>query len=124
MYSKLRNKMSTFGKKALIWWDYNSNGDKLTNQRFINTDIDLQLKILEKWYPIGTKVQKWNWLLKRYSGDVWTIEKYEMFNNHWRLSLINKNNYSDYSIPTMCQPTTEEINRIIREIKLNKLIDG
>jgi hypothetical protein len=115
--------MSTFGKKALIWWDYNSNGDKLTNQRFINTDIDLQLKILEKWYPIGTKVQKWNWLLKRYSGDVWTIKKYEMFNNHWRLSLI-KDSYSDYLIPTICQPTPEEINRIIREIKLNKLIDG
>lgn len=115
--------MSTFGKKALILWDYNSNGDKLTNLRFINTDIDLQLKILEKWYPIGTKVQKWNWLLKRYNGDVWTIEKYEMFNNHWRLSLI-KDSYSDYLIPTMCQPTPEEINRIIREIKLNKLIDG
>jgi hypothetical protein len=119
--------MSTFGKKALKWWDYNNNGDKLANQRFINTDIDLQLKIIEKWYPIGTKIQVWNWLLKRYSGDVWTIEKYEIVNNHWKIWIISETKYDNYhktTLPTLCQPTPEERKKIIRNIKLNKIIDG
>jgi hypothetical protein len=43
--------MSTFGKKALLSWDYNSD-DK---QRFLNSNEDIQLEILKKWYPIGEK---------------------------------------------------------------------
>ena len=41
--------MSTFGKKALIWWYY----DKEDFIRFNHTPKEIQLKILEKWYPIG-----------------------------------------------------------------------
>jgi hypothetical protein len=47
--------MNTFSKKALKWWNYNNNGDRLNNNRFINTDKDLQLQILEKWHPVGNK---------------------------------------------------------------------
>ena len=41
--------MSTFGKKALVFWDYDSDEWK----RFSKTPVDIQLQILEKWYPIG-----------------------------------------------------------------------
>ena len=41
--------MSTFGKKALVFWEYDSN----ETNRFSKTPIKIQLKILEKWYPIG-----------------------------------------------------------------------
>ena len=41
--------MSTFGKKALVFWDYDSN----ETNRFSKTPIEIQLQILEKWYPIG-----------------------------------------------------------------------
>lgn len=43
--------MSTFGKKALVWWDYESE----EYIRFRHTPEEVQLKILEKWYPIGSK---------------------------------------------------------------------
>jgi hypothetical protein len=41
--------MSTFGKKALLNWDYNSDDRK----RFSKTNKNIQLEILKKWYPIG-----------------------------------------------------------------------
>jgi hypothetical protein len=41
--------MSTFGKKALVFWNYDSN----EWQRFSKTPVDIQLQILKKWYPIG-----------------------------------------------------------------------
>jgi len=41
--------MSTFGKKALVYWNYDSN----ETNRFSKTPVEIQLKILEKWYPIG-----------------------------------------------------------------------
>lgn len=41
--------MSTFGKKALLNWDYNSDDRK----RFVKSNKILQLEILKKWYPIG-----------------------------------------------------------------------
>jgi hypothetical protein len=118
--------MSTFGKKALKWWNYNINGDKLTNKRFINTDTDLQLQILEKWYPVGTKVYIWNWLLKKYNVDIWTIEKYEMVNGYWSIWIYSETKYDRYNktiLPTTCQPIPEERKKIIRDIKLNKIFN-
>jgi hypothetical protein len=41
--------MSTFGKKALINWDY----DSVDYLRWNKTPKDLQIEILKKWYPIG-----------------------------------------------------------------------
>ena len=47
--------MSTFGNKALIWWNYHTR-DRAALLRFNTTPKDLQLKILEKWYPIDMMV--------------------------------------------------------------------
>jgi hypothetical protein len=41
--------MSTFGKKSLLKWDY----DSVDYLRWNKTPKDLQLEILKKWYPIG-----------------------------------------------------------------------
>lgn len=49
--------MSTFGKKALVWWDY-ENHTKENATRFNHTSLDIQKAILEKWYPIGTRFTK------------------------------------------------------------------
>jgi hypothetical protein len=49
--------MSTFGKKALVWWDY-ENHTKENATRFSHTSLDIQKAILEKWYPIGTRFTK------------------------------------------------------------------
>ena len=47
--------MSTFGNKSLIWWNYHTR-DRDALLRFNSTSKDLQLKILEKWYPIDMMV--------------------------------------------------------------------
>ena len=46
--------MSTFGRKSLIWWDY-ENRSKENAIRFNHTPMDIQLEILTKWFPIGSK---------------------------------------------------------------------
>ena len=43
--------MSTFGKKALIKWDYTYNSDNVS--RYQKSWKTNQLKILQKWYPIS-----------------------------------------------------------------------
>ena len=43
--------MSTFGKRALKKWDY--HGDKFQANRFNKSPKEVQLAILEKWYPVG-----------------------------------------------------------------------
>lgn len=47
--------MSTFGNKALIWWDYHKR-DRDSLKRFNSTPKEFQLEILKKWYPIGMMV--------------------------------------------------------------------
>jgi len=118
--------MSTFGKKSLVWWNYNTNGDKLTNKRFINTDTYLQLQILEKWYPVGTKVYIWNGLIKKYSSHTWTIEKYEIVNGYWNIWIFSETKYDNYHktiSPIFCLPIPEERKKIIRDFKLNKIFN-
>jgi hypothetical protein len=49
--------MSTFGKKALMWWDYDDH-TKDAAHRFNSTPKNTQIQILEKWYPIGGRFIK------------------------------------------------------------------
>jgi len=42
-------------KEALTWWNYHDS-DRAAVLRFNLTPKELQLKILEKWYPIGMMV--------------------------------------------------------------------
>jgi hypothetical protein len=67
--------MSTFGRKSLIWWNY-ENRTKENAIRFYHTPMDIQLEILEKWYPIGSKChvirpwkgsEKFNYVISGYT---------------------------------------------------------
>lgn len=48
--------MSTFGKRALKKWNY--FGDKFQANRFNKSPKEIQLAILEKWYPIGMTCER------------------------------------------------------------------
>ena len=61
--------MSTFGNKALIWWDYQTR-DRAALLRFNATPKPLQLQILEKWYPIGMKVENTHQLTQDVTSQV------------------------------------------------------
>ena len=47
--------MSTFGKKALLDWDYcyDSAKRKTNRDRYNSTPKNIQMEILQKWYKIG-----------------------------------------------------------------------
>jgi hypothetical protein len=80
--------MSTFGKKSLIWWDYDDDS-RQNAIRFNHTDSEMQLKILKKWYPIGNRCRqrekmyrisrapKYSWEIVDYIisvGNIYTIK--------------------------------------------------
>ena len=100
--------MSTFGKKALLNWNYNS-GD---TQRYFNTDKELQLEILKKWYPVGefflyknNLVKIANYILKFDSYFlVYTPELYKDIRHE--------------SSPMVLRPTKE----FLRDIKLKEIL--
>ena len=64
--------MSTFGKRALKKWNY--FGDKFQSLRFNNSPKEIQLAILEKWYPIGMTCKKKDHFQTWHSG--YTITGY------------------------------------------------
>ena len=119
--------MSTFGKKALNKWDYTNTKENM--MRFNKTPIELQLQILEKWYPIGTMCHKWNWLLKRYEAEL-TIKNYTlMVGNYYNIETskdvkLGDRNYkmSETYHPLQLYPKENDLKRILREEKLKRLV--
>lgn len=120
--------MSTFGKKALIWWNY-----EYTNAiRFNHTDSELQLEILKKWYTVGSRCREkekytfkvprapggWDWEIIGYIktiGDYYVIKVKYVGDGG-----VNYNRESTFSIfNTELSP--EDIKRIKREAKLSRL---
>ena len=118
--------MSTFGKRALNKWDYTHTKENM--MRFNKTPIELQLQILEKWYPIGTKCEKWSWLLKKYEGER-VIKSYTlMVGNYYNIETTNdfiiKEKFfkmNDTYHPLQLKPNDNEILRILREDKFKRL---
>jgi|LauGreDrversion4_2_1035121.scaffolds.fasta_scaffold78647_6 hypothetical protein len=77
--------MSYFGKKSLVWWDYH-NHDRENAIRFIHTNEELQLKILKKWYPIGSTFTISKKLEPR---DNFIIKGYVKYLNFWAIDFEN-----------------------------------
>jgi len=50
--------MSTYGRKSLVWWDFDDHS-KISAIRYNHTPKEVQLKILQKWYPIGLTFTKY-----------------------------------------------------------------
>jgi len=124
-----KNKMSTFGRKALVWWDYEDNS-KQNVMRFNHTDLDIQLKILEKWYPIGARCrekEKFTYRTPRPDGGYdWEIIGYSKTVGGWytlEVKWVNDMSINREStiIPLRAEINPEDIKRIKREAKLSRL---
>ena len=117
--------MSQFGKKSLSWWDWSGY---LTDKKFIekwnHTPKEIQLELLKKWYPIGMVGRC---ILVGYNNPSET--KYEItgyMEHAWGYQLdidYVDSNYRKDCHPVKFIPETEDKNRILRELRLNKLLD-
>jgi hypothetical protein len=134
--------MSTFGKKSLVWWDY-KNHERDNVRRFTFTPKDFQLKILEKWYPLGMIMQVPSFGKMHYYKVVGYHDSLQVYN--LKLEMIeNKNSllphFSNYPAtrigahqkhalpsktihPLMIEPIESEIVQIKRDYKIKKLLD-
>ena len=113
--------MSTFGNKALIWWDYHTR-DRATLLRFNATPKNLQIKILEKWYPIGMKVGLGP---DRYNYE---IIEYVQHLTYWSVRVVLK---ADGSLmdkmqsernPLGLHPSPDWEKQLKRQYKLDRLL--
>lgn len=128
--------MSFYGKKALVWWDYN-DFSKESLIRYAHTDEEKQLEILKKWYPIGTKIRTYNILGGDFSKTIWEIDGYEKTQWGWALSYKNDNDCENVKVwlhrgktkpfyrplnPHRCKVLEEYQIKIKREHKLNRIL--
>jgi hypothetical protein len=76
--------MSTFGKKALEVWDY----DYKDKHRFVASPKNIQLAILEKWYPVGE-----SGYFKNTMTEI-EISAYAEYTSHYGVVTIDEKGYS------------------------------
>lgn len=113
--------MSTFGKKSLVWWDYHTR-DKASLMRFNCTPKELQLQILEKWYPIGMIVGLGDGKFQH------EIVEYVEHLTFWNLKLTWKvegslmNNTNSIKNPLAIYPSPYSEKQIKRQYKLDELL--
>jgi hypothetical protein len=117
--------MSTFGKKSLIWWDYqNSHNREITLSCYNHTPTTIQLLILQQWYPIGMKVL----IDSKYLYQIINHKPFSQLNQilHLELQLIDTTippyKHIILKHPLLIKPLQSEIIQLKREIKLNKLL--
>lgn len=116
--------MSTFGKKALAWWDYQDKS-RDSVRRYNFTPDDMQLQILEKWYPIGFKFKENGYLLN--GVKMWEVVDYKRnVGGCWLLELkcISNELPNILKHPLATGMTTQSEKSVKREIKLNKILYG
>ena len=120
--------MSTFGKKAIKYWDYQYTEDKAMT--FNKTPIETQLEILEKWFPIGMPCVKYDRFFKKYDDKKYEIVGYDKIGGGTihQLKLIKILNIHDKEYhervtihPVFFKPTDEYLKMMNRENKLNNL---
>ena len=113
--------MSTFGNKALIWWDYHTR-DRAALLRFNATPKPLQLQILEKWYPIGMKVGLGD---DRYNYEIVEHLQHLTF---WSVRVVLKaegslmDKMSSSRNPLGFYPSPEWEKQLKRQYKLDRLL--
>ena len=110
--------MSTYGKKALIYWNYEEKSSQEEMYRFNNTAHNIQEEILKKWYPIGFTCEMTSRAKEdtKYYGS-FTLTKYVKYGYGWRVEVIDKNGYINTLHPGLLRPDKEWR----REEKLKKL---
>jgi len=117
--------MSTFSRKSLIWWNYDNHSQEYA-LRYAHTPKDIQLKILQKWYPIGTKINEYNILSKSFSKTIYEITNHVETTWGWAIQYENNSvirNWHDRPVnPVMCFVVEEDRKSIKRQNKLNKIL--
>lgn len=121
--------MSTFGKKAITNWEYQYSEEKF--QRFNRTPIEIQLEILERWYPIGMPCFKYDKFFKKYDNTLYevigynsiglgTIAQLELRKHLVIGEKVFKENVTIH--PMVFKPSDEWIKQMDRDKKLNDLL--
>lgn len=121
--------MSTFGKKAIDNWEYQYSEEKF--QRFNRTPIEIQLEILERWYPIGMPCFKYDKFFKKYGNTLYevigynsigagTIAQLELRKHLVIGEKVFKENVTIH--PMVFKPSDEWIKQMDRDKKLNDLL--
>jgi hypothetical protein len=117
--------MSQFGKKSLNWWNWEGY---LTDNKFIekwnHTPKEIQLQLLKKWYPIGMIGKRL--LVGSNAPSSLEVEITGYIEYLWGYQLDV--NYIDSNYRTECHsvrfiPELKDRNRILRELRLNKLLN-
>jgi hypothetical protein len=117
--------MSTFGKKFLNYWPYRFKENIIGHSfsRWNNTDKDFQLKLLKKWYPIGMRGKS---ILdgKTTGGNLIEITGYIEYIYGCKLDVdYVDSNYRKDVHPIKFIPEEVDRLRILRELRLNNLLD-
>ncbi len=117
--------MSTFGKKYLNYWPYRFD-EKITGDgclRWNKTDKDFQLELLKKWYPIGMR-GKSILIGNTTGGNLIEITGYIEHIWGWNLDVdYVGSNYRKDVHPIKFIPEEEDRLRILRELRLDNLLD-
>ena len=116
--------MSQFGKKSLSWWNWDGYlTDNKLSQKWNHTPKEIQLELLKKWYPIGMKGRQILVGFNRPSETKYEITGYIEMMWGYELDLdYLDSNYRKECHPVKFIPEPEDKNRILREIKLNRLL--
>ena len=112
--------MSYFGKKSLKYWDWEIESLPIESvKRWNNTSKPFQLELLKKWYPIGMK----GFILPVIYGDMYECEIVDYIEYQYgygiKTNLINH----ETTRPFRFMPKKEEQTRILRELRLDNLLD-
>jgi hypothetical protein len=119
--------MSQFGKKSLNWWDweiYLKNNNQNTFKKWNQTPKETQLELLKKWYPIGMTGKCLLVGSNDPSGLKVEITGYIEYIWGYQLDV----DYFDSDSRKECHPVRfipelEDRNRILRELRLDKLLN-
>ena len=115
--------MSTFGKKFLNYWPYRFDNPETEIRRWNQTDKNLQLEVLKKWYPIGMRGKA---ILagKTTGGNLYEITGYIEHMWGWKLDIdyVDSNFRKDVH-PIKFIPEDQDRVIILRELRLEKLLN-
>lgn len=95
--------MSTYGKKALSYWDYEAASAQDELARFNNTPHNLQEELLKKWFPEGMGCEKTGKGADGYYGS-YTVAGYAKYGYGWRLLITDEAGYTTTLHPGTVRP--------------------
>jgi len=97
--------MSTYGKKALSYWDYEGASEKEELARYNSTPHNLQEELLKKWFPVGMTCEKTS-KGERYYGR-YVVSGYMKYGYGWRLNVTDDQNYTTTLHPGTVRPDAQ-----------------